>query len=84
MSYFAQTSGWSSAYQFGPAGGIFLAAGGKTTTIEGEPPKSRVVIQQWDSVEKIQAYRDSAAFKDLLPMRDRLAKFRSFAVGRRI
>jgi uncharacterized protein (DUF1330 family) len=30
------------------AGGKFLAAGGKTTTIEGEPPKARVVIQQWD------------------------------------
>jgi uncharacterized protein (DUF1330 family) len=62
------------------AGGKFLAAGGKTTTIEGEPPKSRIVIQQWDSVEKIQAYRNSAAFKDLLPLRDKLAKFRSFAV----
>jgi uncharacterized protein (DUF1330 family) len=62
------------------AGGKFLAAGGKTTTIEGEPPKSRVVIQQWDSLEKAQAYRDSAAFKDLLPLRDKLAKFRSFVV----
>ena len=62
------------------AGGKFLAAGGKTTTIEGEPPKSRIVIQQWDSVEKIKAYRDSAAFKDLLPLRDKLAKFRSYAV----
>jgi uncharacterized protein (DUF1330 family) len=62
------------------AGGKFLAAGGKTTTIEGEPPKSRVVLQQWDSVEKIQAYRNSAAFKDLLPLRDKLAKFRSFVV----
>ena len=62
------------------AGGKFLAAGGKTTTIEGEPPKSRVVIQQWDSLEKVQAYRDSAAFKDLLPIRDKLAKFRSFVV----
>ena len=62
------------------AGGKFLAAGGKTTTIEGEPPKSRVVIQQWDSLEKVQAYRDSAAFKDLLPMRNKLAKFRSFVV----
>jgi uncharacterized protein (DUF1330 family) len=45
-----------------------------------EPPKSRIVIQQWDSVEKIKAYRDSAAFKDLLPLRDKLAKFRSYAV----
>jgi uncharacterized protein (DUF1330 family) len=62
------------------AGGKFLAAGGKTTTIEGEPPKPRIVIQQWDSVEKIKAYRDSAAFKELLPLRDKLAKFRSFAV----
>jgi uncharacterized protein (DUF1330 family) len=62
------------------AGGKLLAAGGKTTAIEGEPPKSRVVIQQWDSLEKIQAYRNSAAFKDLLPLREKLAKFRSFVV----
>jgi uncharacterized protein (DUF1330 family) len=62
------------------AGGKFLAAGGKTTTIEGEPPKSRVVIQQWDSLEQAQAYRNSAAFKELLPLRDKLAKFRSFVV----
>ena len=62
------------------AGGKFLAAGGKTTTIEGAPPTNRVVIQQWDSVEKIKAYRDSAAFKDLLPLRNKLATFRSYAV----
>lgn len=62
------------------AGGKFLAAGGKTTTIEGEPPKPRVVIQRWESVEKIKAYRDLAAFKELLPLRDKLAKFRSYAV----
>src|SRR5215470_1377992 len=59
------------------AGGKFLAAGGKTTSIEGDPPKNRIVIQQWDSVEKIAAYRASATFKDL-PLRDKLAKFRSF------
>ena len=62
------------------AGGKFLAAGGKTTTLEGEPPKPRIVIQQWDSLEKVQAYRNSTAFKDLLPLRDKLAKFRSFVV----
>jgi uncharacterized protein (DUF1330 family) len=32
------------------AGGKFLAAGGKTTTIEGEPPKSRITVQQWASL----------------------------------
>ena len=46
----------------------FKAAGGKITSIEGEPPKSRVVIQQWDSLEKFQASRNSAAFKELLPV----------------
>ena len=61
------------------AGGKIIAAG-KTTTIEGEPPKSRVVIQQWDSLEQAQAYRNSAAFKELLPIREKLAKFRSFVV----
>ena len=62
------------------SGGKFLAAGGATTTIEGDPPKTRVVIQQWDSVDKIHAYRNSAAFKELLPLRDKLAKFRTFTV----
>jgi uncharacterized protein (DUF1330 family) len=61
------------------AGGKYLVAGGTTTTIEGEPPKSRITIQQWDSVEKIKAFRDSAAFKDLLPLRNKLAKFRTYA-----
>ena len=62
------------------AGGKFLAVGGKTTAIEGEPPKSRIAILQWDSVEQAQAYRNSAAFKELLPLRDKLAKFRTFVV----
>jgi hypothetical protein len=31
-------------------------------------------------MEKFQAYRNSAAFKELVPTRDKLAKFRSFTV----
>jgi uncharacterized protein (DUF1330 family) len=62
------------------AGGKVLAAGGKITTVDGEPPKSRVVIQQWHSLEKFQAYRNSAAFKELLPIREKVAKFRTFVV----
>jgi uncharacterized protein (DUF1330 family) len=62
------------------AGGKILAAGDTITTVEGDPPKSRVVIQQWDSLEKYQAYRNSAAFKDLLPMRTNVAKWHTFVV----
>jgi uncharacterized protein (DUF1330 family) len=62
------------------AGGKYLVAGGsKITAVEGEPPK-RFSVTVWDGVEKIQAWRNSATFKDLLPMREKLAKFRSFAV----
>jgi uncharacterized protein (DUF1330 family) len=63
------------------AGAKFLAAGGKITAVDGEPPKSRVVIQQWDSLEQFQAYRNSAAYKDLLPIREKVAKFRTFVVA---
>jgi uncharacterized protein (DUF1330 family) len=62
------------------AGGKILAAGGAITAVEGAPPKSRVVIQQWDNLEKYQGYRSSAAFKDLLPMREKVAKWRTFVV----
>jgi len=30
--------------------------------------------------EKFQAYRDSTAFKDLKPIREKVAKFRTFVV----
>jgi hypothetical protein len=46
--------------------------------VEGESPKPRVVIQQWGSLEEYQAYRDSAAFEDLLPMRKHV--WRTFVV----
>ena len=42
------------------AGGRYLAAG-KAVPIEGAPPKSRVVLLAWDSMEALQAWRDSAA-----------------------
>ena len=62
------------------AGGKFLTIGGKTTALDGEPPKSRIVISQWDSMEQITAYRDSAAFKEIQPIREKLAKVRTYAV----
>jgi uncharacterized protein (DUF1330 family) len=61
-------------------GGRFLAAGGQTKAFDGEPPKSRVVIQQWESMEKIQAWRNSAEFKEHRPVGEKYAKFRSYAV----
>jgi uncharacterized protein (DUF1330 family) len=45
------------------AGGRPLAASTKVTP-EGEAPKSRVTISQWDSLEKYQAWRNSLEYKE--------------------
>ena len=63
------------------SGGRSLTLGsGKVTSIEGEPQKSRVVIQQWESMEKIQAWRNSAEYKELQKIGDKYAKFRIYTV----
>ncbi|HZE60795.1 MAG TPA: DUF1330 domain-containing protein [Burkholderiales bacterium] len=61
-------------------GGKALAAGQNITTIEGAPPKSRVAIQQWESVEKIKAWRDSAEWKERRETGEKYATFRAYAV----
>jgi uncharacterized protein (DUF1330 family) len=61
-------------------GGRGLAASAKVTPIEGDAPKSRVVITQWDSVEQLQAYRNTVAFRDVRKIGDQFATFNSFVV----
>jgi uncharacterized protein (DUF1330 family) len=60
-------------------GGAGGAGAGKVIEVEGAAPK-RVVIQIWDSVEKMQAWRNSADYKAARTVGDKYAKFRSYAV----
>jgi len=60
-------------------GGRYVTAG-KATSLEREPPKSRVVVLVFDSMEKIQAWRNSAEFKEHRKISDKYAKFRSYAI----
>ena len=67
------------------AGGRYVAAGGvgsagKVTGFDGDPPKSRVVIHVWDSLEQIQAWYNSPEYKEARKIGEKYAKFRSFAV----
>ena len=62
------------------SGGKLLAAGQKVTTLEGAPPKPRVAIQQWDSLDAAKAWRNSAEYKEARKIGDKYAKFRAFAV----
>jgi uncharacterized protein (DUF1330 family) len=61
-------------------GGRFLARGGKTEAIAGSPPRGRVAIYTFESMEKMQAWRDSPQYKELVALRDKSANFRSFVV----
>ena len=62
------------------AAGARVLAAGRPTGIEGDPPKSRLAVLAWDSMEKLQAYRNSAAFKEVRMIGDKYAKFRGLAV----
>lgn len=67
------------------AGGRFLAIGGSAaatgtvTALDGDAPK-RVVVQVWDSMEKIRAWRANPEYVELRKVGEKYAKFRSFAV----
>ena len=61
------------------SGGRYIAAG-KPTSFEGEPAKSRSIILAFDSMEKIQAWRNSPEFQDVRKLGGQYAKFRAFAI----
>ncbi len=67
-------------------GGRQLAIGGtagagakQLTAFDGAAPQ-RAVVQVWDSIEKIQAWRNDPQFKELRQVGEKYAKFRSFAL----
>ena len=57
-----------------------LAAGGKTVVISGEPPKSRIVLSVFESMEKAQAAYTSPAYMEARKVGDKYAKLRIFVV----
>ncbi len=67
------------------AGGRFVAIGGaagqgKVTAFDGEAPK-RVVVQVWDSMDKIEAWRANPDYKELREkVGNKYAKFHAWAV----
>jgi uncharacterized protein (DUF1330 family) len=62
------------------AGGKYLARGGKVVGIDGDAPKKRTVILEFESLEKAQAAFASAPYRENRKVGDKYAKFRVFAV----
>jgi uncharacterized protein (DUF1330 family) len=63
-----------------PFGGRYLVRGGKTISVEGDPPKGRIVISEFDSIEKARAWRESPAYKKICVVRERETKSRQYIV----
>ena len=62
------------------AGGKYLARGGKVVGIDGDAPKKRVVIIEYENLEKAQAAFASAPYRENRKIGDKYAKFRIFAI----
>ena len=60
-------------------GGKFLAASNTVVAFEGTPAK-RIAIQQWESMEKVKAWQNSAELKENRKIGSKYAKFRVLAV----
>jgi uncharacterized protein (DUF1330 family) len=59
----------------------FNTSGGKVVAMEGAAAPKRVAMTEWDSLEKAQAFYNSAAFKNLEPQRVKGVKtIRRYAV----
>ena len=62
------------------AGGKFIVRGGKTISYEGAAPAPRVVVIQFESLDKLQALYNSAAYKDAIAVGDKYSTQRIFGV----
>src|SRR5262245_40546018 len=60
------------------AGGKFLVRGGKTISYEGAAPAPRVVVIQFENLDKLQALYDSAPYKQAVAIGDKFATQRIF------
>ena len=60
-------------------GGRYLG-GGSGLSIDGDPPKGRVVLVQWDSVEQMRKWRHSPEYTAARAVGERYCRFRIFAV----
>jgi len=62
------------------AGGKFIVRGGKTVSYEGAAPAPRVVVVQFENLDKLQALYNSASYKDAIAVGDKYSTQRIFGV----
>ncbi len=62
------------------SGGRYLARGGRTQELEGEPPRSRVVVLGFPDFESALAWYHSDGYQSVAPIRHGAAVSRMFVV----
>lgn len=63
-----------------PAGGRYLARAGEVECLEGEPPKSRIVVIEFDSMEAARNFYYGKAYQEIIPLRQAASDGRLFLV----
>jgi uncharacterized protein (DUF1330 family) len=63
-----------------PPGGRYLARAGHVEALQGEPPRSRVVVIEFDSLEAARAFYYGKAYQEIVPLRQAASKGRLFLV----
>jgi uncharacterized protein (DUF1330 family) len=61
-------------------GGKYVVRGGETVAFFGEPPKPRIAIMVFESMDKATAAFNSPAYQEAKKIGDKYAKFRVYAV----
>jgi uncharacterized protein (DUF1330 family) len=61
-------------------GGKYLVRGGQTRAIFGEPPKPRIAVMVFESMEKAQAAFNSPGYRAAKQVGDKYARFRVYIV----
>jgi uncharacterized protein (DUF1330 family) len=61
-------------------GGKFLTRGGTTVHVEGMPPAERVMIIEFESLERAREFEYSKDYTDIAPLRQKSAESRLFIV----
>jgi uncharacterized protein (DUF1330 family) len=61
-------------------GGKYLVRGGQTLAVEGEPPRDRIVVIEFDSLAAAQSFEGSPDYQAITPLRHKAASSRVFLV----
>lgn len=60
-------------------GAKFLARGGKTISVAGEPPK-RIALYTFENMDRAAAFVNDPDLNPLIPVRDKSSKYRAYIV----